>query len=64
MDPNHIVEALQLILSGDQNSMTRGENVMDQAKRSDSFLKTLMIIGNNQEVSVHLLASKFWKINF
>lgn len=29
MDPNHLVEALKLILSGDNDSIARGTNVME-----------------------------------
>jgi hypothetical protein len=52
MDPNHIVEALKLILSGDNDQITRGESVMHQARSSDTFIKTLMIIANSQEVRI------------
>jgi hypothetical protein len=58
MDPNHLVEALKLILSGDNNQIKRGDNVMAQAKQSDCFIKTLMIIANNTNVS-SFLTSKY-----
>ena len=62
MDPNHLVEALQLILSGDNDSIARGTNVMEQAKKSDCYLKTLMIIANNSEVRIILPFLRLFEI--
>lgn len=65
MDPNLLVEALKLILSGDNSLIERGENIMKMAKDSDCYLKTLMIIANSSEVIFYFhLSSNFWIFQF
>ena len=61
MDPNLIVEALRLILSGETEHIKIGEKVIGQAKQSDSYIKSLMIIANSSEVIPSNISNFFVK---
>lgn len=52
IDPQIIVEALKLVLSGDNQKISEGESVLSSAKQTDCYIKTLMVIANSAEVSI------------
>ena len=50
IDPQIIVEALKLVLSGDNQKIAEGEAVLSSAKKTDCYLRSLMIVANSAEV--------------
>lgn len=51
MDPNFIHKALQETLSGDNQRIKSAENALLKARTDPGFIKSLLLIANNEKVS-------------